>query len=570
MTTAWISRLLTGLSLALLLGCGGGGGGSSPAPNPPAPAPSPPAPPAPPAPPTTAELNAASLLASQATMGATYEDIVDMATVGPEAWIDAQMTLPTGTHTPQVLDLIARRDAGEFAAVETDVELLVSFRRYVWWHQALSAPDVLRQRVALALSEIFVVSDNVDTLFVFPLAMSTYWDMLLEHSFGNYRDLLKAVAVHPAMGVYLSHVNNRKADPVANTFPDENFAREVMQLFSIGLFMLNQDGSIQTDSGGVPIPTYDNDDIREFAKIFTGLSYGGDGASFGREFPAFVERMQMFDDFHETGSKQLLRGTTVPAGQTGEQDIDAAIDNLFNHPNVGPFIGRLLIQRLVTSNPSPAYIQRIASVFNDNGSGERGDLGAVIKAILLDAEAGTSNATSAGKLREPLLRYTHMLRAFNPESDDGNLYSAGFFVQELLRQHPLSSPSVFNFFLPDHVPAGELADNNLVAPEFQITTSTGIANSTNIVDFVVIADVVADVIDPPFSGVRLVYDDYVALADDVDALLDRLDLVFTYGQMQSATRNVIRDIVADIDDLNIRARLAIYLVLVSPDYAVQS
>lgn len=554
---------LVALLCATLAACGGGGGSSSRTAPPPTATPSPA-----PAAPTQAELQGASRLAAQSTFGMGYDDIVRIAEAGPETWLEDQFDMPATRHLTLVDELLANYDNGDYPEITEDVEMLILSRRLAWWHRTFTAPDAVRQRVAFALSEIFVVADGTDALAVFPAGLATFYDLLLDNAFGNFRDLLKGVALHPAMGLYLSHLNNRKADPLANTFPDENFAREVMQLFSIGLFELNLDGSLQRDGSLEPIPTYGNDEIREFAKIFTGLSYGEPAATFGQQNPYFRAPMTMFDAFHETGPKTLLNGQTVPANQTGDQDIDAAIDNLFNHPNVGPFMGRLLIQRLVTSNPSPGYIERVASTFNNNGNGTRGDLRAVIKAILLDTEAVTADAT-AGKLREPIVRYTHLVRAFNPSSADGFIFNNGFFLQQVLRQHPQSSPSVFNFFSPDHSPAGAIADANLNAPEFQITTATTIVNMSNVVDFAINGDFVTDAGDA-FETVTLDFAPYEALANDMDALLDRIDLVFTYGQLSTDTRSAIIAATRDIPDPNQRARAAIYLLLVSPDYAVRA
>ena len=337
-------------------------------------------------------------------------------------------------------DLLLRLNRGELPEVDDNLEWFAQFRRFAWWHTVMSAPDQLRQRVAFALSEIMVVSDNVDILLVYPYALSGFNDILLNNAFGNFRDLLRDVALHPAMGVFLSHLNNQRADPANNIFPDENFAREVMQLFSIGLFKLDIDGSQQLDGDAVPIPSYDNDDIREFAKMFTGLSWGGADGFFGKQAPNFREPMQMFDPFHEPGTKQLLNDTAVLAGQTGMQDIDSAIDNLFNHPNVGPFIGRQLIQRLVTSNPSPGYVERIARTFNGDSTGVRGDLRAVVYAILTDPEAANpDNDSGFGKLREPVLRAASLYRQFNATSSDG------FFREQRLSgagTHPPTSTFV--------------------------------------------------------------------------------------------------------------------------------
>ena len=559
---------LTLLVAAILSGCGGGGGGS-PAP-PPVATPTPVPTPAPaPSEPSRAEISAASRSSTQATFGLPYTEILNVANTGYATWLDAQLQLPPTRHVPLTLELLTRRANGEFAGVEEDIEFLVSFRRYSWWHNSITAPDAVRQRVALALSEILVVSDNVDTLLVYPLALSSYYDVLLDGAFGNFRDLLRNVSLHPAMGVYLSHLNNAKTDTVRNTFPDENFAREVMQLFSIGLFELNNDGSRKLAADGLPIPTYSNIDIREFAKVFTGLSWGGADAFFGNPEPHFANPMQMFDEFHEPGEKTLLNGEVVPAGQTGMQDLDAAIDNLFNHPNVGPFIGRQLIQRLVTSNPSPDYIDRVASAFNDNGAGVRGDMRAVVRAILLDDEAtAPPTPTTAGKLREPLVRNVALLRQLNPQSSDNLFFNGGYLTDFLVRQAPLSAPSVFNFFSPDHMPTGAIAAANLFAPELEITNSTTIAGITNLVDIAVNGGVATDVEDP-FAEMTLDLSEFESLAADPQELVERLDLLFTYGELSSDTRAAVIDVITDVLDPSLRAKTAIYMVLVSPDYAVR-
>ena len=558
-------RLALGVMLlALVTACGGGGGGSGPSTPPPTDPP-------PPSTPSAAELSEASKSLNQATFGASYEDIYAAAEMGREAWLDAEFAKPVGLHRPVVETLLQMQANGDLPVVADPVDQLIVFRRYAWWNRTLTADDVMRQRAAFALSEIMVVSDNVDQLIIDPYAMSTYYDALLTHAFGNFRDLLEAVALHPAMGAYLSHVNNARANPIANTFPDENFAREVMQLFSIGLFELNPDGSWILENGQ-PIPTYDNDDIREMAKIFTGLSYGGDGAFFGNPVPDYRQPMEMFEAAHEPGDKVLLGGVVVPSGQTGMQDVDAALDLLFNHPNVGPFIGKQLIQRLVTSNPSPAYVARVTAAFDGDATGVRGDMQAVLRAILTDAEAlAAPDVLRSGRLREPLVRYVHMLRALNIQSNDGLVYSDGFLPQFLLRQHALSAPSVFNFFLPSHTPPGALADENLVAPEFQITDASSIVGVSNMVDLTVNGG--GPIFSPgaPFDDADLDLMEYTELAAlGSGPLLDRLDLVFTQGEMDVATRNVIQSFLDEIGTENAQfmAQTGIYLVLISPDYAV--
>ncbi|MEM8546732.1 MAG: DUF1800 domain-containing protein [Pseudomonadota bacterium] len=555
--------MIPALLAAMLVACGGGGGGGTTAPpvsNTP-----------PPRTLTKAELDDASRFAGQATFGLTYAELEALARSDQNTWLNTQFSLPVTLHSPTVVDIVTRRAAGEFDAFEEDIEYLIFARRLAWWHNTVTAEDTLRQRVAFALSQIFVVSDNVDSLLVYPAALSTYYDVLLRNAFGNYRDLLYEVATSPAMGVYLSHLNNRRSDPANNIFPDENFAREVMQLFSIGLFELNQDGTVVRDGIGDPVPTYDNSDIAEFAKIFTGFSFGGTAAFFGNENdPRFSVPMQMFDAAHEPGEKVLLNGTVVPAGQSGLQDVQAAVDNLFNHPNVGPFIGKQLIQRLVTSNPSPAYVSRVSAIFADNGSGVRGDLQAVIRAILTDSEATTRPPVSAnnGKLREPVVRYVSLLRQFEATSEDGFIAALGYFLQQVTRQHPLSAPSVFNFYLPGHAPAGDIASAGLVAPEFQITDANSIVGWPNLIDAILFADLVTDAPEG-FAPVSLQFDEWLALASDATALVDRLDTLLTGGELSPELRQITIDSVDILQSNELRVQAAIYLFLISPDYLVQ-
>ena len=499
-----------------------------------------------------------------------YEGIVTIAETGHEAWLDEQLELKPTSHLEFADELVRRRDAGEFKPADDGILLTITFWRGTWWNRAMTAPDQVQQRVAYALSQIFVVSDT-DLLRDNPPALTSYMDVLLEGSTGNFRDLLLDVALHPAMGIYLSHVNNRKADPENNIFPDENFAREVMQLFSIGLFELNEDATHQRDADGNLIPTYDSEDIREYAKIFTGLSYSGPNAWFGRWRPYFREPMQMFEEQHSPGPKHLLGGVVVPEGQTGMEDIEMAIDSLFNHPNVGPFIGRQLIQRMTTSNPSPAYIERVTDAFNGETTGVRGDMKAVIKAILLDPEVTNPLIPrTAGKMREPVLRLTALARQFNAECEDGLFYNNGYTMNYHGQQHPLNAPSVFNFYSPFHSPAGTLAESNLVAPEFQITTATTVINMVNLIDLGVFQDERLFSPSEPFKPTKINIDDYVELADDVDALIDRLDLVMTAGSLDDATRLRIKLGIESVGSSELdRARHAIYLFAMSPNYVVE-
>ncbi|MCY3987266.1 MAG: DUF1800 domain-containing protein [Gammaproteobacteria bacterium] len=556
----------------LLASCGGGGGSESPQP----PAVQSPASPPPgsgtPSVPAVFGLQDASRLASRATFGMPYEEILRISGMGAEAWLDEQLTLPYSSHEEFADLLLGKLRRGEITTEGRNIALIISFWRGAWWNRAMTAPDQVQQRVAFALSEIFVIS-ALGTLAANPPAITVYNDLLLKGTTGNFRDLLYDIALSPAMGFYLSHVNNRRSDPANNVFPDQNFAREVMQLFSIGLYELNEDGSARLDGRGQLMPTYGNDDIREYAKVFTGLSYDGPNAYFGKrrpEYGNFRVPMRMFESEHEPGSKRLLNGRMVQDGGSGLDEVRQAIDSLFEHPNVGPFIGRQLIQRLVTSNPSPEYVGRVARAFNGETTGVRGDMKAVIRAILLDPEAwDPPNPQHSGKLREPVLRMTALARQFNAQSADGLFFNNGYRLQNYSNQHPFNAPSVFNFFSPDHSPAGELARNDLVAPEMQITTANTIVGMSNMlfVGAFVDGDLFSQA--DTYSKTYLDISDYVEIADDVDALIDRLDLVMTYGRLDEPTRQAIKRNVELIGDPVQRVRTAIHLFSISPAYAVE-
>jgi len=495
---------------------------------------------------------------AQATLGANWEEIDRTTSIGLERWFDEQFAQPVGYHEP---DLIALENLG--------IPLDNDMRRAIWWGQVMESPDMLRQRVAFALSEILVVSDNLSTIRDNPRGMANYYDMLLGHAFGNYRDLLLDVTLHPIMGVYLSHLGNQRSNPSLGRFPDENYAREVMQLFSIGLFELNLDGTLQLDGQGDPIPTYDNDDITEFAKIFTGLSHASAVPMFRGGDPVWDRPMRMYDAYHEPGPKYLLRGRYLPPGQSGMEDVEAAIDNLFGHPNVAPFIARRLIQRLVTSNPSPAFVRRVAEVFQNNGSNVRGDLAAVVRAILLDVEARTwpsANDSTGGRLRESFLRRVHLARAFDADSLAGSYPIVDSSAPVNFGQRPLSSPTVFNFFVPDHQPLGEISDAGLYAPEFQIITAVTAIASADDLERQIGAGMNSS--QDPFTEVQLDLSDEIALAPNITALVDRLDLILTYGDMSGTMRQILVAALSQLSDPTERAELAIYLVSISPEYAV--
>ena len=500
----------------------------------------------------------ASRFLAQATLGADYEEIQRVARIGQSAWLAEQFARPIGYQQP-FLDQRLR----------SGLEVTSDHRRWAWWQQVMQGPDPLRQRVALALSEIFVVSDNADAVNANPIGAANYYDMLLNNAFGNYRELLRDVSLHPIMGAYLSHLRNDKSDPRSGRYPDENYAREVMQLFSIGLFELRPDGTLQRDGHGQPIPTYDNGTITQMAKIFTGLAFDGVDRNFYNGQASWTRPMRMYDEHHEPGPKTLLRGLYVPAGRTGMQDIDAAIDNLYRHPNVGPFLARRLIQRLVTSNPSPGYIGRVAAVFADDGHHVRGNMQAVISAILLDPESMAGPyVTEIGKgmLRESFLRRVQLARAFDASNRAGTYPIADGGAPDTYGQRPLSSPTVFNFFLPDHQPTGIIADAGLFAPEFQIVTAVTAITSANALRGQIEGVMNHDPNDA--LRVRLDLTDEIAIAADPGALLDRLNLILMYGMMSNPMRQVLLHALEQLRDPRQRVMTALELIAIAPEYAV--
>ena len=425
-------------------------------------------------------------LLTQASFGPTEADLNRAMTLGAAGWVNEQLAKPVkAVH-------VARWDADDAAAKAKDIKDSAGAPSVVssFYQQALQADDQLRQRTAFALSEIFVVSTN-ELASERARAVASYQDMLVRDAFGNFRTLLQDVAMHPAMGLYLSHIKNRKEDPTVGRMPDQNFAREVMQLFSIGLVQLNNDGTAKLDANGKTIETYGTSDIEGLASVFTGFSWGGPDLLHSRfagstQDPSrLVIPMQGYPQYHSTLAKTFLGTTVAPQSPANPSaSLKTAIDTLFKHPNVGPFISRQLIQRLVTSSPSPAYVGRVAAVFNNNGSGVRGDLKAVVKAILLDNEARSASVAAGaqyGKLREPVLRLTAFLRAFGVKSDSGKVLMTYTDDPGLtLAQTPLRSPSVFNFYRPGYVPpGGEAAAAGMTLPEMQITSESSVAGYAN-------------------------------------------------------------------------------------------
>ncbi len=536
---------------------------------------------APAAPPAVALTNLtatdAARLLTQATFGPKKSEIDALTGGSVSSWIDAQMALPNSSHRIATVD--ERNTA--LAALEFDPNnnpFLFVFRQRAWFQIALNAPDQLRQRVAFALSQILVVSDaTFNQGMTEPLA--NYYDMLATGAFGNYRTLLEQVTLSPVMGLYLSHLRNSKADPVTGTNPDENYAREIMQLFSIGLVQLQPDSTLKLDDQGLPIPTYNQTTITQMARIFTGWAFFSTtpGATnnltlFRRNSNDYINPMMLYAVAHETGTKDLnpVLSTVVPANLGGTEDLKRALDGLFNHANTPAFVSRQLIQRLVTDNPSPAYVYRVAEKFRNNGASVRGDLGAVVRAILTDYEARATvviDDPGYGKLKEPLLRYTGILRGFSATSSSGRNNQDN--VQTALQQASLRAPSVFNFFEPGYVFPGPLAAAGLVAPEFQITDDTTAISVPNFFRNAIFATATganaAKVLMPNFTA-------ELALAGNPTALLDRLIPVMAAGQMTATTRTRITTTLNALPVATTaleRVQTAILLVATSPDGATQ-
>ncbi len=513
-----------------------------------------------------ASRNAAARFLAQATFGPVDADVDRLMAIGYSAWIDEQFATPRGSTHQACL-------AG--FSDPNDKEVVACF-----WKQALTGRDQLRQRMAYALSQIFVISlldgdvDNYDR------GVAAWLDMLADQSFGNYRTLLERVSLSPMMGIYLSHLANQKADG-AGRVPDENYAREVMQLFSIGLVELNPDGSPNT-AGGAVRETYTPADVSELAKVFTGWSWAcpapsqkscflrGEDNNNNEDSNRDLKPMVVYPAYHSLESKTFL-GTTIPPQTDATQSLTIALNRLAAHPNVGPFIGRQLIQRFTTSNPSPAYIRAVASAF----SASRGDMKAALKAVLMHPEARVQSNTS-GKVREPVLRLSAFLRAF-PHKSEGDEYDIGITDNPGtgLAQAPLHSPSVFNFYRPGYVaPKTQSAGLNLVAPELQIVNETSAAGYVNFM-----RDIVST--DSKRRGLEGDYSTELALTADVPALVDRVITRLTYGAISPARRGEIISAVNSIaipggsssstainNAKRARVNAAILLTVAAPEFVV--
>lgn len=568
---------------------------------------------------------AASRFLSQTTFGPKMADITAVETQGLEAWLDAQLALPynyslrnrvQSLHQMSVDSTLSLNPASGATLANTFVGDW--FFDASWFQGVMTQPDQLRWRVGFALSQVFVISRN-SAFNGNPHALSSYYDMLNRNAFTNYRTILDSVTYHPAMGSYLTYMNNHATDTTTakKTYPDENYAREIMQLFSIGLFQLNNDGTEIRDALNKPIPTYNNNDIANLAKVFTGLSWAESQYMGQREKDrwSYTKRMKFFGldstdyyttrswnkpppynikNAHEAGTKTFLGSTVIsrPVNQ-GQQDIADALNIISNHPNVGPFICRRLIQHLITSNPSKEYMLRVVSKFNNNGAGVKGDMKTVIKAILLDPEArdccNEKTENAIGHLREPILRYMNINRGLELTSPTGVYRNAMVDVFDKLDQLPLYSPSVFNFYSPTYVPDGPIAAAKKVAPEFQMLNSLSFSNYANgLHDWIVLNnplefwnyfqnETYKPDQDPSFNYTTL----YPMSKDNrLREYLDKNNLVLAQGRVSPANIRMIENTlkqlpqpynsagVLDTGFAERRLRLGLFLILISPEYLI--
>ncbi len=540
----------------------------------------------------------ASRFLQQTTFGATDGDIHTLELIGYQTWLTQQFAAPQTLMEPGVEQaLIVNNPTCAAGDVKCNAALFVQnnqseeFVENAFWQNSLAANDQLRQRMQYALLQIFVISGTNPQVQSMPRGEANYYDLLGADAFGNFRTLLQDVTLNPMMGQWLSMLANDKGN--ATTDPDENYAREIMQLFTIGLYQLNNDGTRKLDGSGNPIPTYSNTDVQGLAKVFTGFSWQIPGDTSGAGWSSCcvyvgtgvgedLLPMVSYPSHHSTAEKDFL-GVTIPASTSPDPDGDLkiALDTLFNHPNLPPFFCRQLIEHLVTSNPSPAYVNRVASVFKDNGSGVRGDMKAVITAILTDTEARDASAATAnvqyGKVREALLRYTEWARAVSAQSRNGG-YWLGSTEDMIygLGQMPFRSPTVFNWFAPNYVPPGtSIEAAGLLGPEFQMTNVTTVVGYLNYMQGAIGAN------GKNGPDVFSSYGPELALANSPTDLVDRMNLLLMAGQMNSTLET---EIVGAVSAINIptgtdqnainaalasRVETAAYLTLASPDFTAQ-
>jgi uncharacterized protein (DUF1800 family) len=476
--------------------------------------------------------------------------------MGVAAYLAQQFATPT-TRMPAIPNPpVATCPNGTFACVQS-----------AFWKIALTGNDQLRQRVAFALSQTFVVSTDMVNARTIP----SYHNLLADDAFGNFRQLLNDVATSPAMGAYLNMLNSDAAP--AGQIANENFSRELMQLFTTGLYLLNADGSLQLDGQGMPQPVYSQTQVQAYARALTGWTYanatGGIPTSFPNGIPNFDQPMRAIEVAHDMSAKPLLSGVTLPAGQTAEQDLSGVIDSIFNHPNVGPFFGRLLIQHLVTGNPSPGYVSRVAAVFADDGAGVRGDMKAVIAAILKDPEAraaDTNPTVAGGHLREPILYFTGILRSLEfTNVDPQGRYDAASNYTAPLGEVPYAAASVFNFFPPSYV----IPATAINAPEFAQENTSAATLCMTLADAIVRNHLTSFFIDMgATSFLGQIASATGNPATDSANLVTALNILFTHAQMTPTMQSAIAANAALLPDIGQRVRVSTWLVISSNFYKI--
>lgn len=513
----------------------------------------------------------------RATFGARQADIKALTGTDVSAWLKAEFAKAETPYLAPLIEQEKSRPKGLEIRVVADH----------FYDAAIAADDQLRQRMIFALSEI-VVASSASGLIGRPLSMAHYTETLSNNAFGNYRDLLEEITYTPAMAIYLTYMVNRKGDEATGRVPDENYARELLQLFSVGLYELNPDGTTKKDENGQAIELYDNTDIQGLARVFTGMStQGTDFFRVNEADDATYKPLTFYPDWHSPLEKKFLN-ITIPAGTSGEESLEMALDGIFAHPNVGPFLSKQLIQRFVTSNPTPSYVARVAAAFDKGsftlpdgssvGTGDRGDLKATLSAILLDKEALIDPNTAPsgyGKIREPAIRLTNWARAFNvtnPDTSDEAKFNATG-----IEQSPFTSPSVFNFFRPGYVaPSTATGSSNLMAPELQITNETTTVGYINFINQFIYERSYNFSKDND-AGIKADYSQALGIAENEEALIDYLDLLLTANSLSIESRSRISEMMSHIPiraesedkDRMTRVRLATSMVMTDPGYIVQ-
>ncbi|MBY5923256.1 DUF1800 family protein [Ferrimonas balearica] len=462
----------------------------------------------------------------QSTFGPTSADMEGYASFEPVEWLEQQLAEPVSLHLPNTEAMGMTNEA----------------RGDAWLYFSTTAPDQLRQRVAFALSELFVVS-VYGSLSKKEKALITYYDLLLSGALGNFRELLERVSLHPAMGVYLTMINSRKADENRGFQPDENYAREVMQLFTIGLYELHPDGTLKLDAANQPIPSYTQQDVQNIARAFTGWR---------KSDVDYVLPMEANEAYHDTDSKEAL-GHTLPAGQTALEDLRQVLDILFEHPNTPPFFAKHMILRLVSSNPSPEYVERVASVFIDNGEGVRGDIGAVVRAILLDEEAlGLVPAYPPKKLKEPVITLVNLARAIDSQYAPMTTLNSRYAYNNA-KQGPLRSPSVFNFFSPDYL----IANGQKVAPEAELLSWSRYVSLSNYMRGMVMSDTIPD------------YSYLIEEYDNVDGVIEKISDLFYGGDMNPSLELQLRELIESANNPTGSIKTIGALIVSSDEFFIQ-